>query len=99
MTVIIDKDFIDAGREGTIIEEAPLYGVKRVLGVNAKISADDNLVKFRLYDSDGELYYEGRLTDDYECENQSAALRFGEADAGCTTILVQRGNEWIQEIG
>jgi len=58
------------------------------------------LIDFRLYDDDGELYYEGRLHDDDECLNQSAALKYGEGDAGCTTIKVKRaGKGWIQEIG
>jgi hypothetical protein len=56
-------------------------------------------VKFKLFDDDGELYYEGRLHDDDECLNQSAALDFGMADAGCTTIKVLRDGEWVQEIG
>jgi hypothetical protein len=104
VTVIIDQDHINEDkpefdRSGTVLEETPLYGVERVMGIDPAIPAGDNLVKFRLFDDDGELYYEGRLTDDDECENQSAALRFGEADAGCTTILVLRGHMWTQEIG
>lgn len=103
MTVIIDKDFINADdpeldRSGTILEETPLFGIEKVLGVDPTLPASDNLVKFRLFDDDNELYYEGRLTDDDECENQSAALRFGEADAGAVTILVERNGQWIQEI-
>lgn len=103
MTVIIDKDHINKDdpaydRTGTVLGNMPLYGIEKVLGVNDHIPAG-TLVPFRLYDDDGELYYEGRLSDDDECENQSAALRFGEADAGATTILVQRNGEWVQEIG
>lgn len=104
MTVIIDKDLInsdlpDFDRTGTVLEEMPLHGIERVLGVESDIPAGDNLVPFRLYDDDGELYYEGRLTDDDECANQSAALRFGESDAGCTRIEVLRDGKWKQEIG
>lgn len=54
---------------------------------------------FRLYDDDGELYYEGLLQDDDECLNQIEALRFGNHDAGCTRIEVLRGGQWVQEIG
>lgn len=104
MTVIIDKDFINEGdpefdRTGTVLNETPLHGIEKVMGVDPAIPAGDNFVTFRLFDDDGELYYEGRLTDDSECENQSAALRFGEADTGCTTILVNRNDVWTQEIG
>lgn len=104
MTVIIDKDYInedmpDFNRTGMVLGQMPQYGVEKVLGIDPTIPAGDTLVKFRLYDDDGELCYEGRLNDDDDCENQSAALRFGEADAGCTTILVLRGRKWTQEIG
>lgn len=104
MTVIIDVDHINADapefdRTGTVLEEAPLYGIEKVLGVDSTIPAGDSMIKFKMFDDDGELYYEGRLTDDPDCENQSAALRFGEADAGCTLIIVERNGEWVQEIG
>jgi hypothetical protein len=104
VTVIIDKDYINADapefdRTGTVLEEAPLYVIEKVMRVNPSIPAGDNMIKFKLFDDDGELYYEGRLTDDAECENQSAALRFGEADAGCTLIIVERNGQWVQEIG
>jgi hypothetical protein len=56
------------------------------------------IVRFRLLDDDGEVYYEGWLNNDSEGLNQQAALEFGRADAGCTTIQVQT-KEWKQEIG
>jgi hypothetical protein len=58
-----------------------------------------DLITFRLYDDDGELYYEGELHDDEDCMNQSSAQLWGEKDAGCTTIKVLRDGEWVQEIG
>jgi len=59
------------------------------------------VIDFRLFDDDGELYYEGRLHDDDECLNQSAALKWGEGFAGCTEIQVNRqdGRGWVVEIG
>jgi hypothetical protein len=60
---------------------------------------EGNRVPFRLKDDDGEIYYTGVLDDDDDCANQSAALAWGEADAGCTTIEVLRGNDWVLEIG
>ena len=58
-------------------------------------------IDFRLYDDDGELYFEGRLHDDDDCENQASALKWGESFAGCTTIKVNRqdGKGWVLEIG
>jgi hypothetical protein len=56
------------------------------------------MVKFRLYDDDGYLYFEGECHDDVECENQATALLWAEREAGCTVIKVLRNMEWIQEI-
>lgn len=56
-------------------------------------------VAFLLFDDDGELYYSGWLNDDPDCANQSAALKWAAADAGCTTIKVLRDGKWVQEIG
>lgn len=55
-------------------------------------------IPFRLKDDDGEVYYSGWLNDDDECLNQSAALDYGMADAGCTSIEVKRDDEWKVEI-
>lgn len=107
--IVIDKDHIFDGegqtRAGVTIDTMPQYIIERILGEGEQTLPDaldvgeGKLVRFRLYDDDGELYYEGRLHDDDECVNQSAALRFGESDAGCTTIKVLRDGEWKQEIG
>jgi hypothetical protein len=56
------------------------------------------LVRFRLDDDDGELYYSGLLVDDDDAMSQDAALSFGMNDAGCTTIKVCRDGKWVQEI-
>ena len=56
-------------------------------------------LRFRLYDDDGNLYYEGMLVDDDECRSQMAALDYGMYDAGCTYVMVYRPDEgWTQEI-
>lgn len=57
------------------------------------------LIRFRLKDDDGEVYYEGILHDDDDCENQEAALAFGANDAGACIIEVARHGKWVQEIG
>ena len=99
----ITRDLICDGEAdssvGTTVEEMPLYGIERVMGVDPAVATATERVKFRLYDDDGELYYEGELDDDDDCENQSAALRWGEAMAGCTRIDVLRDGKWIGEIG
>ena len=78
---------------GRIPTEAVLIGLE-----SPALPITEKRVKFRLYDDDGELYYEGELHDDDECLNQQAALKWGEADAGCTTIKVLRNGKWTLEI-
>ncbi len=56
--------------------------------------------RFKLYDDDGELYYEGWLYNDLGCLVQQFVLKWAEADSGCTTIKVQKPDlTWVQEIG
>lgn len=58
------------------------------------------VVRFRMKDDDGIIYYGGWLHSDTDCLNQQAALAYGMNDAGCTTIEIKFGNgKWVQEIG
>ena len=54
----------------------------------------DNLIKkrFKLYDDDDELYYEGYFYDDEYCEPQMDLLDWAMNDSGCTKIKVAIGN-------
>jgi hypothetical protein len=89
-----EKSRRDYGEEHTRI---PV--VAAAIGIESEpLPAGPDRIPFRLYDDDGELYYEGVLDDDDECLNQEAALAFGMTDAGCTTIKVLRAGEWVQEI-
>lgn len=62
---------------------------------------------FKLYDDDDEMYYAGYLKNDTGCIVQMFVLRWAEAYAGCTYILVHKpnpvpgegGGEYVQEIG
>lgn len=64
----ITKDHIGAGREG-------------VEGQTRIADEVEGSYRFRLYDDDGELYYEGIATSWNDCE---LAHDFGRIDAGCT---------------
>jgi hypothetical protein len=103
MTITITRDLICDGDDdscvGTRIEEMPLYGIERIIGIDPTIPTGTAKVAFRLYDGDEKLYYEGELDDDPDAANQSAALRWGETMAGCATIRVKRGRKWMAEIG
>src|SRR5215471_15138251 len=94
----VEKDHIDGDSINLTISSMPLYGIERVLGESDEIPNIGEEIPFKLFDDDGELYYSGILTDDDECENQTAALRWGESYAGCTRIEVFRNGEWDQEI-
>lgn len=96
-------DHLDGQKVNIEIDRMPTYAMERVLmgvtGETDEIPAFGlPFVRFQLFDDDGELYYSGALSDDDECVNQSAALRWGEAEAGCTTIKVERNGKFVQEI-
>ena len=93
----------DRPATGLQVDEMPLYAMERIVmraeGLDNKLPSGLTLIPFKLYDDDGECYYHGVLDDDEDCTNQSAALRWGETMAGCTTIKVKRDGKLVQEIG
>lgn len=91
--------FEDAEKGTLVLRTMPLYGIERVAGVDPRLPECEAKVKFKLYDDDGNFLYGGELDDDDECENQAAALRWGETDEGATVIKVKRDDAWVQEIG
>jgi hypothetical protein len=58
-----------------------------------------DVLKWRAYDDDGELYYTGLLIDDDQCEGQMRVLEFTMNDAGCVRVEVFRDGKWIVEVG
>lgn len=90
---IITHDFIRCTEMG---DRSQVGRVSRAWDEKAQAAAT---TKFRLYDDDGNLYYQGRLCDGDYADSQFDALRWGEAFAGCTTIKVQRDGKWEQDIG
>lgn len=82
---IITKDLIEFGEDDgtmgprTISDET----VKRLQAGEGK--------KFRMYDDDDELYYEGRVLGDDEF---SPLDHFGMPNAGCTRIDIHNGKEY-----
>lgn len=50
--------------------------------------------RFRMYDDDDILYYEG-LSDNCDSERAFGPLdNFGKPNAGCTSIFYLRGEKW-----
>lgn len=56
-------------------------------------------VQFKLYDDDNEWYYTGWLYNDDQCMVQQFVLNWAQCNDGCTTILVNKDQKWVQEIG
>jgi len=74
----ITKDFIDTD----------------AVGVGDFNPGDEMPFKFRMYDDDGELYYEG-VSSDNETEDAFLPLDdFGMPNAGCTDIKYLTGGHW-----
>lgn len=61
----------------------------------------EHTVRWRVKDSDDNIYYGGWLINDGECIVQQAILKWAERDVGATTIEVRDvdTNEWKAEIG
>lgn len=99
----ITKDHVaqdgDRNREGMAFNNMPQYGMERAAGLDDTLPRGFTCLPFQLWDEDGELHYEGVLSDDPDATNQLAALRFGESDTGATIIKVLRDGEWKVEIG
>lgn len=83
---------------GRTLRSMPLYGIERALGEDDTLPSEGPATVFRLLDDDGERTHFGTLDNDDECLNQTAALRYGESDAGATVIEVRVDGKWTQEI-
>ena len=94
MIEVIDHE---TGEKDTF-NEMPLYGMERIMGLDPELPEAATRIEFKLYDDDGELCATGTLPDDEACENQAAALRYGETCWGATIIKVKRDASWVQEI-
>ena len=81
----IDKQHI--GDEGAVGKVGPCGAILNA----AEILAHPKAKRFRMYDDDGTLYYEGALVGD----DEFAPLDdFGEPNAGCTRIDIFENGKW-----
>ena len=55
---------------------------------------DKCTIPFRMYDDDGELYYEGKMSE--ECEGFEPLDDFGMPNAGCTEIRLLEKGKWVR---
>jgi hypothetical protein len=90
----ITKDFqADPGaKPGTNLNAVGVVGPRSCNKTHDEIMADPTGKRFRIYDDDGELYYEGILIDGDGFEPLDD---FGSPNAGATTIKYMQGNKWL----
>lgn len=93
---IIDKDYIadETADQGTLLNAKGLCGPSDIPAFVLADLRHGSGDAFRLYDDDGELYYQGRFIDaddDWTLEYQPL-YDFGEPNAGCTMIKYKQAD-------
>jgi len=84
----IDKDIIDRNHHKDLIGPR---------GTSGNLENDINSgkgEKFRMFDDDMNLYYEGRITGGYD--GFEPLDDFGQPNAGCTSIEYLKNGKWEQ---
>ena len=94
----ITKDHINGPESDHYEPEFDRTGMIHDIYLDGSPMPDGPEARFRMYDDDKELYYEGVLGDDPYSENEMEALNYGIWDAGCTIIEVMRNGTWKREI-
>jgi hypothetical protein len=88
---IIDKDYL--AEQGFVSPDETDVGVS-----GGTMDDSAMTVPFRLYDDDGELYYEGRMTpsceDNFSVGGGNPLDDFGMPNAGCTNIATNETGVW-----
>ncbi len=82
MRWIITKDIIDDGDDNGI------------MSFDGPPRENFPSKKFRMFDDDGELYYEGIAEPDDECSEFEPLDDYGMPNAGCTEIKYFENGEW-----
>jgi hypothetical protein len=90
----ITHDFIaePEAEQGTNLNAVGVFGPRGAKRTHEEIAADPNGKKFRMFDDDGELYYEGILVggDGFEPLDD-----FGSPNAGATAIKYKENGVWV----
>ena len=90
---IIDKDLLFIGDGSDVVPSRA--GKIRSKNFDENYFLQQELVKFRLFDDDGELYYEGRMTKKrLDSEHAFAPLDWAMNDSGCTYLEYFEDNQW-----
>lgn len=84
---VISKCFLDFDKGGT-------YGPVDTELTPSEILAHPKAKKFRLYDDDKTLYYEGFMVHDGSSDGFEPLDDFGEPNAGCTRIAYWENGKW-----
>lgn len=92
---IITRDYIawDGEPEGTNLNAKGVVGPRTYNGATDTTALP---IKFKLYDDDGELYYDGRMNEDAMAEfgEGDPLYCFGLPNAGATTLKYNEDGEW-----
>jgi hypothetical protein len=99
----ITKDHIkeEGEPEGSYQNARTIVGPRNATLSHEEIVAHKDGQKFRLYDDDGNLYYDGVLVDceddeDYGDEGIFRPLNeFGTPNAGAVILKVKEGRKWV----
>ena len=84
---MITKDYISISSPA---EGVGMYDIAKSSSQNV----EEMPYKFKLYDDDGELYFEG-ISSDRESEDAFDPLDWAQADSGCTEIrYLQDNGKW-----
>lgn len=92
----ITKDHVadEGAKPGTNANAVGVVGPRTATHTHEQLLAHAEAKRFRMYDDDGELYYEGVVVGD-----AMAPLRdFGRPNAGCTHIKILNASTGVWEI-
>lgn len=82
---VITRDYIDEDQAVGTMGPRGCTFTKEDIAINGK--------KFRMYDDDNELYYEGYLVG--ICDGFEPLDDYGTPNAGCTYIQYEENGEWV----
>lgn len=96
MSWVITEDHLDSGfphsRVGTGRED-----INQPIQSNLKESIVTDPIKIKLFDDDGELYYEGIISREWFNKDELYCfdpLHFAANDAGCTYMQYEDNGQW-----
>lgn len=92
---VITRDFIASNPQES---DAGVIGPSTIpFGITQRLKAGEGK-KFRMFDDDGELYYEGLIIGELTEDSGDPLSDFGDPNAGCTLYKEYENGKWIDVI-